>query len=395
MPLTAISCKNAQPQKKAYKLYDEKGLYLLVSSNGAKYWRQKYRFAGKEKLIGHGVFPEVPLKDARVKVLEARKLLSEGIDPVASRKARKLASQHAVRNCFEAVAIEWLDKEKLHWSNSHTEKQSALLRNNLLPSLGSLPISEITPTTLLNCLRKIEQRKAFETARRVKQISGQIFRYAIATGRADRDPSSDLKGALTTPKVQHYAAITNPVKFAELLRSIDAFEGSLTVSIALKLAPLLFVRPGELRRMEWEEVNFEKKEWCIPASKMKMREAHLVPLSSQAISLLREIEKYSGDWRFVFPGERTRTRPMSENSLNAALRRLGYTKDEMTTHGFRASARTILDEELNIEPRLIEQQLAHQVPEALGKAYNRTKHLEQRREMMQKWADYLDKLNHA
>lgn len=392
MALTDLQCRRAKTLEKDYKLYDEKGLYLLVTKAGQKYWRFKYRYAGKEKLLALGVFPEVGYKRAKNKRDEARLKLQDGIDPSAERKANKLAITKAHENSFERVALEWFGKEKGNWSHAHIKKQDLLIKNNLIPYLGSYPVSEITPIILLDCLRKIEARGALETARRVKQVAGQIFRYAVATGRADRDPSGDLKGALQSPKTKHYPAITEPKAFGELLRAIGSFNGTPTVTTALQLAPLVFVRPGELRHMEWQEIDLGKAQWVIPAEKMKMRQSHIVPLSKQAIQLLKEIGPLTGRWQFVFPGERSRRRPMSDNALNAALRRLGYSKDEMTTHGFRASARTLLDEELGFEPYLIEQQLAHEVKDPLGRAYNRTKHLPQRKKLMQTWADYLDSL---
>ncbi|MDA1372723.1 MAG: integrase arm-type DNA-binding domain-containing protein [Proteobacteria bacterium] len=391
MALTNTSCKQAKAGPENYKLYDEKGLYLLVDKSGRKYWRQKYRYANKEKLLAHGVYPEVSLKDARDKTLSARKLLADGIDPSAERKARKQATIQSSENSFEVIALEWFAKEQIHWSPAHIKKQKGLLENNLLPYLGKLPISETTPTALLDCLRKIESRGALETTRRAKQVTGQIFRYAIATGRADRDPSADLRGALKTPKTSHFAAITEPQAFGALIRAIDSFQGTRTVAAALKLAPMLFVRPGELRHMEWTELEFDKCEWLIPAEKMKMREAHIVPLSHQAVAILQELKPLTGRWQFVFPGERSRRLPMSNNTMNAALRRLGYSKEEVTAHGFRASARTLLDEVLGFEPHLIEHQLSHEVRDSLGRAYNRTKHLKQRKEMMQIWSDYIEK----
>lgn len=389
MPLTDITCREALPKEKDYKLSDGKGLYLLVNKKGNKYWRLKFRFAQKEKVLALGVYPEVSLKNARDKTYTARKLLDEGIDPTSIRKAQKLSILKASANSFEVIAWEWFEKEQNAWSPAHIKKQKYLLERNLIPYLGKYPITDITPLILLDCLRRAESRDALETARRLKQVSGQIFRYAVATGRAERDPSADLKGALKTPQVRHFSAITEPKKLGELLRAIDGFEGTPTVAIALRLAPLLFVRPGELRKMEWSEIDFKTKEWNIPADKMKMNQSHLVPLSMQVMALLKELEPLTGRWQYVFPSERSKKKPMSDNTLNAALRRLGYTKEEVTAHGFRATARTLLDEELEYEPHLIEHQLAHEVKDSLGRAYNRTKHLSQRKIMMQVWSDYL------
>ena len=389
MPLTNIQCKEASPKEKDYKLSDGKGLYLLVTKKGSKYWRLKFRFARKEKVLALGVYPEVTLKEARNKTYLARKQLEDGIDPAATKRAKKLSLLQAAANSFEVIAWEWFEKEKDSWSPAHVKKQKYLLEKNLLPYLGKLPITDITPLVLLDCLRKAESRGALETARRLRQVAGQIFRYAVVTGRAERDPTADLRGALKPPKVRHFPAITDPKRLGELLRAIDGFEGTPTVAIALKLAPLLFVRPGELRKMEWAEIDFEAKEWNIPATKMKMNQPHLVPLSDQAIELLKEIEPITGRWQYVFPSERSRRKPMSDNTLNAALRRLGYPKEEVTAHGFRATARTLLDEALGYQPHLIEHQLAHEVKDTLGRAYNRTKHLTLRKEMMQHWANYL------
>ena len=392
MPLTDIQCREASPGKKDYKLGDGRGLYLLVTKKGSKYWRLKFRFAQKEKVLALGVYPDVSLKKARDKTYLAKQQLEEGVDPTATRKAQKLSLLEKAANSFEVIAWEWFEKEKDSWSPAHVKKQKYLLEKNLLPYLGKLPITDITPLVLLDCLRKAESRGALETARRLRQVAGQVFRYAVVTGRAERDPTSDLKGALKPPKVRHFPAITDPKRLGELLRAIDGFEGTPPVAIALKLAPLLFVRPGELRKMEWDEIDFKAKEWNIPATKMKMNQPHLVPLSRQAIELLKELEPLTGRWQYVFPSERSRRKPMSDNALNAALRRLGYPKEEVTTHGFRATARTLLDEILEFEPHLIEHQLAHEVKDSLGRAYNRTKHLKHRTLMMQEWSNYLDML---
>jgi integrase len=387
-----IQCREASPRKKDYKLGDGRGLYLLVTKKGHKYWRLKFRFAQKEKVLALGVYPDISLKKARDKTYQAKQQLEEGIDPTATRKAQKLSLLEKTANSFEVIAWEWFEKEKDSWSSAHVKKQKYLLEKNLLPYLGKLPITDITPLVLLDCLRKAESRGALETARRLRQVAGQIFRYAVITGRAERDPTTDLRGALKPPKVRHFPAITDPKRLGELLRAIDSFEGTPPVAIALKLAPLLFVRPGELRKMEWNEIDFKAKEWNIPATKMKMNQPHLVPLSRQAMELLKELEPLTGRWQYVFPSERSRRKPMSDNALNAALRRLGYSKDEVTTHGFRATARTLLDEALEFEPHLIEHQLAHEVKDSLGRAYNRTKHLKQRKLMMQSWSDYLNRL---
>lgn len=318
--------------------------------------------------------------------------MDNGTDPSAVRRAEKMARVESGANSFEVIAREWFAKEQSNWSPAHVKKQLWLLENNLFPYIGKAPISSISPPTLLDALRRIESRGALETTRRAKQVASQVFRYAIATGRAERDPSTDLKGALKTPKTSHFSAITEPKAVGKLLNMIDEYEGTPTVKAALQLAPLVFVRPGELRHMEWEEISFDDAEWRLPAKKMKMKQPHIVPLSRQAIDILREHELLTGKWQYVFPSERSKKRAMSENALNAAMRRMGISKEEMTTHGFRAMARTLLDEELNFAHHLIEHQLAHEVRDPLGRAYNRTKHLPHRKDMMQAWANYLDQL---
>lgn len=394
MALTDTKIRQSKPKDKIYRLSDEKGLYLEINPNGSKYWRHKYRFGGKEKRLAYGVYPEITLKQARAKRDDARKLLDNGTDPSAVRRAQKAAQMESGANSFEVIAREWFAKEQSNWSPAHVKKQLWLLENNLFPYIGKDAISNITPPTLLAALRRIESRGALETTRRAKQVSSQVFRYAVATGRAERDPSADLKGALKTPKTRHFSAITDPKEVGQLLNMIDAYEGTATVKAALQLAPLVFVRPGELRHMEWQEINFDYAEWRLPAEKMKMNQPHIVPLSCQAVDILQEQHLLTGKWQYVFPSERSKKRAMSENAINAALRRMGISKEEMTAHGFRAMARTLLDEELGFAHHLIEHQLAHEVRDPLGRAYNRTKHLPQRREMMQKWANYLDLLKH-
>jgi integrase len=392
MGMTNTGAKQASPRDKDYKLSDEKGLYLLVKKNGRKYWRMKYRYASKEKLLSIGVYPEVSLKEARQKRDDARKLLADHIDPSDNKQNLKRSRHEAAANSFEIIALEWFTKEKPIWSPAHIKKQIWLLEKNLFPYIGSEPISNITPPILLAALRKIESRGANETARRARQVASQVFRYAVATGRAEHDPSPDLKGALQTPKTKHFAAITDPKKIGPLLLALEGYEGTQTVRAALQIAPMVFTRPGELRQMEWDEIDWDQAEWRIPEHKMKMKQAHIVPLCRQAIEVLEEQHLFTGRWQYVFPSERSKQRPMSENAINGALRRLGLSKEEMTGHGFRAMARTLLDEVLEFPHHLIEHQLAHEVRDPLGRAYNRTTHLKQRRDMMQKWADYLDSL---
>ena len=390
--LSDVAAKNAAPKDKPYKLADGAGLYLEVMPTGSKYWRLKFRYAGKEKRLALGVYPAVTLKSARKAARDARDGLAAGIDPTETRRQDKLERSVGAANSFRAVALEWYEKEKPHWSESHIKRAGWLLEKNLFPWLGHRPIAEINPPELLTTLRKTESKGTLETAHRAKQIAGQIFRYAVATGRAERDPTPDLKGALATPKGGHHAAIIDPKAVGDLLRAIDGFRGTPAVMAALKLSPLLFCRPGELRHMEWAEIDWEQERWEIPAEKMKLRLPHIVPLCAQALAILRDIQPITGRSKYVFPSARGASRPLSENGVRTALRTLGFTNDEMTPHGFRAMARTILDEVLGYRVECIEHQLAHAVKDANGRAYNRTSHLPQRKEMMQAWADYLDVL---
>lgn len=389
MPLNDIACKQAKPREKAYKLADAKGLYLEVAPSGGKWWRLKYRIGGKEKRISLGVYPEVSLKEAREKCDVARKQIASGIDPSDQRKAAKLAGAEDAANSFEVVAREWFAKYSPSWVASHSTKIIRRLEKDIFPWIGSRPISTVTAPDLLAALRRIESRGAIETAHRAQQNCGQIFRYAIATGRAERDPAADLRGALAPVKEKHHASITDPKAIGELLRAISGYQGSFITMCALRLAPLFFVRPGELRKAEWAEFNLDGAEWRIPAERMKMREQHIVPLSSQALAILKELQPITGKGRYVFPGARTNGRPMSENTVNAALRRLGYASDEMTGHGFRSMASTLLNEQ-GWHRDAIERQLAHAERNAVRAAYNYAEHLPERRRMMQAWANYLD-----
>ena len=390
--LTDIKVKSARPEKKQYKLADGQGLYLLVTPQGGKLWRFKYRFNNKEKVRAFGTYPEISLADARENRDAARKQLANDIDPGEAYKARKKATLAVTENSFEVVAREWHEKFKQRWTKVHADTTVRRIEQNVFPWLGERPIGEIKAPELLAVLRRIESRGAQETAHRVKTICGQIFRYAVATGRADRDLSADLKGALPPAPKTHLAAMTDPKEAAALLRAIDDYQGSFVTRCALRLAPLVFVRPGELRQAQWAEISLETAEWNIPAERMKMKQAHLVPLSRQAVEILRELKPLTGIGRYVFPSMRSSARPMSNNAILAALRRMGYSKDEMTGHGFRAMARTILDEVLHVRPEFIEHQLAHAVRDPNGRAYNRTAHLDERKKMMQLWADYLDGL---
>jgi len=323
MPLTDIEIRKAKPTTKPYKLPDEKGLYLLVSVSGGKLWRVNYRYDNKQKTLSLGAYPDVPLVRAREKRDEARRLLADGIDPSEHRKTHKAMRAEVVANTFEAIAREWYSKELPSWAPAQAVKVKGIFEKNIYPWLGNRPITEIKAPELLAALRRMESRGAIETARRSLQCSGQVFRYAIATGRADRDITPDLKGALAKSKTKHYSAITDPKKVADLMRAIDGYSGTLPVKCALKLAALTFVRPGELRKAEWAEIDLDRAEWNIPADRMKMGDAHLVPLSLQALEVLRELHPLTGHGKFVFPGERSHQRPMSENSVNAALRGMG------------------------------------------------------------------------
>lgn len=391
MPLTDTAIRNLKSVEKPFKLTDGSGLHLLVQPHGAKLWRMAYRFAGKQKTLALGAYPIVSLADARARRDEARKLLSNGVDPSRQRKVDKHIARTKVD--FRPVADEWLEKLKREGRATNTLKKTKWLLSFLYADIGSCPIGDITAPELLRALRKIEARGRYETAVRARGVAGAVFRYAIATGRADRDPSSDLHGALTAPKVKHRAAILSPPAIGALLRSIDAYEGQSSTRIALQLAALLFVRPGELRMAEWHEFDLATAEWRIPAHRMKMRRVHRVPLSRQALKLLEELKNITGHLRYLFPSVRTTQRPISENTLNGALRRLGYGPDEMTTHGFRAMAATRLNEMGQWTPDAIERQLAHQEQNAIRRAYTHgAEYWDERTKMMQAWADYLDDL---
>ena len=390
MPLTDTSIRNAKPGAKPIKLFDERGLFLLVTPTGGKWWRLRYMFDGKEKLLSLGVYPDVSLKDARERRDEARKLVANGVNPSENRKIQKSARADLVANSFEVITREWFAKFASTWVSNHGDRIIRRFERDIFPWIGGRPIAEITAPELLAVVRRIENRGALETAHRALGNCGQVFRYAVATGRAERDPSSDLRGALPPVKGTHFAATTEPKRVAEILRALDGYEGTLTVRCALRLAPLVFVRPGELRNAQWADIDFETAEWRYLVTKTNT--PHIVPLARQAIEILRELQPLTGNSRFVFPSARSFIRPMSDNAILAAMRRLGIDKEEMSGHGFRAVARTILDEVLGVRPDFIEHQLAHAVRDPNGRAYNRTAHLLERRKMMQQWADYLDKL---
>ncbi len=400
MALSDTAIRNAKPGLKPRKLYDERGLYLLINANGSRWWRFKYRFGGKEKLLALGTYPEVPLatpkgsspiRGARQLRDDARALIQAGIDPSAYRKAQSSAKELAAKNSFEAIAHEWHAAMHANWSKGHAETIMDRLKRDAFPWIGSQPVTDITSPELLKTLRRIASRGALETAHRVGQICSQVFRYAIATGRADRDPYPDLRGALPPTKQTHLASITEPKRIGELLLALHGYTGTLPTLCALKIAPLVFVRPGELRAAEWSEINMDAAEWRIPGARMKAGELHIVPLSTQALAILSELRPLTGSGRYVFPSVRSRQRPMSENTVTAALRRLDYASGEMTGHGFRSMASTLLNEQ-GWHRDAIERQLAHGERNKVRAAYNYAEHLPERRKMMQAWADYLDGL---
>jgi integrase len=386
--LSDVSIRKAKPALKPVKLFDERGLYLLVTPAGGKLWRLKYRFDRKEKLLAFGAYPDVSLAEARNRREAARKLLAAGVDPARQRRAERVA----ITETFEAIASEWLDKFAPSLAPVTVRKIRERLVRHILPHLGSNPVREIDAAALLAVLRRVEENGTKETAHRLLRICGQILRYAVSTGRADHDPSRDLRGALAPVQVEHRAAVTDPKKLAGLLCVLDGYEGSLIVRCALRLAPLVFVRPGELRKAEWSEIDLDGAQWTIPAWRMKMRQTLTVPLSRQGVAIFRELQPVTGDGKYVFPSGRSSSRPMSDNAVLAAMRRCGIPKEEMTGHGFRATARTILDEVLHFRVDLIEHQLGHAVKDPNGRAYNRTSFLAERTEMMQAWSDYLDNL---
>ncbi|QQJ96425.1 integrase arm-type DNA-binding domain-containing protein [Burkholderia ambifaria] len=390
MPLTDTAIRTAKPGPKIQKIYDSNGLFLQVMPSGQKYWRLKYYFAGKEKLLALGVYPDVSLAVARKKRDEARAKLVEGIDPSEAKKIEKRTAKLNAFNTFEPIARAWLEERKSHVEIGQHQKTLARMENDVFPWLGKRPIKEIDAPEIREVLKRIDSRGARYTAHRVRSEISRVFRYAIQNGKLNLNPAKDLIGAIPPATATHFASITDPKKIGEMLRAFDGFSGTFPVLCALKLAPMLFVRPGELRKAEWSQFDLGKGEWRYLVTKTKTD--HLVPLATQAVVILRDLHALTGRGRYVFPGARSAERPMSEAAINAALRRLGYdTRTEITGHGFRAMARTILHEELEQKPEVIEHQLAHAVPDALGSAYNRTKFLKERRLMMQQWADYLER----
>ena len=386
--LTDTLVKSTKPKDAPYKLSDGGGLYLLVKPNGGKYWHLAYRYNEKQKLLSLGVYPEVSLKDARKKRDAARKLLAQNIDPSEAKKEEKRLSILQAANTFESIAREWLEKQN-HLADV-TQNKSKWLLDFAITGFGKKAITDITAPDVLAVCQLLEKQEKRETARRIKVKCGQVFRYAIQNGLATYNPTQDLKGALQPVITKHQAAITDPVEVAELLKAIAGYKGQFVTLCALKLAPMVFVRPSELRQARWEDIDLETKEWRYHVNKTNT--AHIVPLSRQAVTILKELHALTGRSPYVFPSIRTNSRPMSENTINPALRRLGYTSEQMCGHGFRAMARTLLEEVLGYPYDIIEQQLAHTVRDPNGRAYNRTKHLEARHKMMQDWSDYLDSL---
>jgi len=395
MALTDVQVRSAKPREKAFKLADEKGLHLLVTPSGGKLWRLKYRLIGVEKKLSIGSYPEISLSEARAKRDEARALIAAGNDPAAMKRTAKVVAKLNAQTTFRAVAEEYITKTEREGRAAATVAKSRWVLDLLTPALGPRPIAEIEPHELLGVLKKMEARGNRETAKRTRAFASRVFRYAVATLRAKSDPAALLQGAIAAPKRKHFGALTTPQRVVELLRAIDGYQGQPGTMIALKLSAHVFVRPGELRRAEWAEVDFDAAAWRIGADKMKARQEHVVPLSKQALGLFSEAREFSGGARYVFPSLRTPREPMSENTINAALRRLGFSGDEMTAHGFRAMASTLLNESGKWSPDAIERALAHKDSNQVRAAYHRGTHWDERVRMAQWWSDYLDELRAA
>lgn len=400
--LTELSLKNVKPEPQTRKISDGGGLFLEINKNGSKYWRLAYRFAGKQKLLAFGVYPGVSLTKAREAAQNAKKELADGKDPGLSRKISKSVGDQ--NDSFQFVALEWLEKFKNQWTETHLKSISGRLKLHVYPWIGDRPVGEITAPEMLSVLRRIEARGHLENAHRAMTNSGQVFRYAIATGRAERNPCADLKGAIPPPSVKHMSSITDPKDVGELMRAISRYSGYTLTRCALQLTAYVFLRSGEIRFAEWSEFDFEKREWRIPSKKMKglrkEKEAnpnnyHLVPLAHQVIKILEEVRALSGEGKYLFPGLRTYDKPISDATLTNALRRMGYSQEELHVHGFRAMARTLIRQELGFDEEPIERQLGHAVKGPLGAAYNRADFVEERRRMMQVWADYLEDLQNG
>lgn len=391
MPLSDIQIRSARASNKARRMHDEKGLYLEISPAGGKWWRLKYRFDGKEKRISLGVYPETSLREARARRDEARKLIASSVDPSNHRRSQRIARAGKAANSFQAVTLEWFEKYATTWAKGHADRVIRLFERDIFPALGKRSIDEISAPELLEALRVVEKRGALDTTHRALGLCGKVFRYAIATGRTGVDPSSFLRGAFApTEKTRHFAAVIDPKRLGEILRHFDHYDGTLPVTCALRLAPLLFVRPGELRRAEWSDIYFDRAEWRYVASKTNPH--HIVPLSRQSLSILSALRTETGKGKFLFPSARNPRKPMSDNAVLLAMRRMGIEKHEVVTHGFRATARTLLVEQLSQREDIVEHQLAHRVKDPNGRAYNRTTFLAERKGMMQLWADYLDDL---
>lgn len=390
MTISATTIKNAKPKDKPYKLAAERGMFLLINPNNSKLWRLKYRIDGKEKLLALGAYPDVSLAQATEKRDEARRLIAQGIDPSAQRQASKQARIDSSANSFEVIALEWYEKEKGAWSEGYASKTRANLKKNLFPYIGKKPIADISAMDLLTTLKQIENRGCLATTTKCKSICSGVWRYAVITERAEHDITASLKGALKNAKTKHHASITNLAEVGGLMRAIDHYHGQEVTKLALKFIALTFVRSGELRTAEWSEIDIEKKEWKIPSEKMKMKVVHIVPLATQAITVLNALRQHTGDSKFLFPSILSKKQVMSENTLNTALRRIGYSKDQMTCHGFRSMASTILNESQKWHKDAIERQLAHGERDSVRAAYNYAEHLPERQKLMQAWADTLD-----
>jgi integrase len=392
MPLTDTAIRAAKAREKPYKLSDSGGLFVLVQPSGGKLWRWKYRFQGKEKKLALGTYPATGLREARDRRDRARRLLENGTDPAIEKKRAQVSQAISAATTFDSVAQEFIDKLEKEGRAESTLTKARWFRDLLSPSIGSRPVADISPHELLDALRKVEKRGRLETAHRLRSFAGRVFRYAVATGRASSNPAEALAGALTTPRVKHHAAVLEPRKIGELLRAIDGYDGMPETRLALQLAPHVFLRPGELRQAKWQEVDMANAVWTIPAERTKMRRAHQVPLSRQSLAILREVEILTGRGPYVFPSTRTTTRPMSENTLTAALRRLGYQSGEMTAHGFRAIFSTIANEDGRWSADAIERALAHKDSDLTRAAYHRGQHWDERVGMAQWWSDRLDQI---
>lgn len=388
--LTQLHITSAKPKPKPYRLADGQGLVLVIQPSGSKLWRFRYRYNGRQKTLHLGPWPATSLADAREKCREARKAIAAALDPALEKKREKVAARFAVATTFKEVALEWIAKCEREGRAEITLDKIRWLLGMAYPLIGSHPINGITPTEALSVLRKVEAKGRYESARRMRSILSRVFRYGIATARCDRDVAADLRGALTTPKTTHHAAITDPCEVGVLLKTMDGYTGQAVTRLALRLSPHLFVRPGELRQAEWTEIDVDKAVWVIPIEKMKMRRPHKVPLSRQALAMIEELREISGHRQYLFPCMGSPRRPMSENGVNQALRRLGYQTGEMTAHGFRAMAATLLNEMGQWNPDAIERQLAHQEASSVRRAYARGEYWDERVAMMQHWSDYLD-----